>query len=78
MTGENYVKVTMAFPMCEQSSMVAGARMIKYEDGRWYVVAEDGHRLTGGCDSEEIALKEEMKCKYFMSVSKRKVERSKE
>ena len=52
--------------------------MIKFEDGRWYVVTEDGHRLTDGCESRDEVLKDEDKCRYFMMVSDRKVERSME
>ena len=50
--------------------------MIKFEDGKWYVLAEDGYRLTGGCDNRDEVLKEEERCKYYMMVSDRKVERS--
>lgn len=49
--------------------------MISYEDGKWYVVTEDGHRLTGGCESRDEVLKEEVKCKYFIAVSDLKVEK---
>ncbi len=52
--------------------------MIKYEDGRWYVVTEDGHRLTDGCESLGEAVRADNKVKYHMMVSQRKVERSME